>query len=70
MEKPNEHKKSIVSALAEIAAIEQQIRMGPVDSEIDAIEDMRNKLQRGELTPEEAVEQAEELERNRSSHYR
>ncbi|MAZ67509.1 hypothetical protein CL652_01930 [bacterium] len=66
----SENKTTLSEALARIAVVEQQIRMGPVDSEVDALNDIRNELRSGDIEPHEAVARAETIERERSSHYR
>ncbi len=57
-------------ALQALEGILVEMRMGPVDSEVDAIMNIRSAMLRNEITPEEAVQQARTIEQQRASHYR
>ena len=72
MEGQFENKKvlTLTDAMAELAALEQQMQMGPFDSERDSVENIRRQLLQGELLPVEAIDQARKLEAARSSQYR
>ncbi|PCI90151.1 hypothetical protein COB18_01805 [Candidatus Kaiserbacteria bacterium] len=63
-------KITIGQALGELAFKEQIIRMGPTDSEIDQIENIRRDLKEKKITPEKAIEGVQRIEQERSSHYR
>ena len=61
---------TIGQALGALALIEQNIRSGPTDSEIDQIENIRRDLKKRKITPEKAIEGVQRIEQERSSHYR
>ncbi|QSH39463.1 hypothetical protein JXR01_00405 [Candidatus Kaiserbacteria bacterium] len=65
-----EKELTINQVLVEIAGIEQQILMGPADSESDQLQAIRSALTSGEITPREALLKARRIEQERSSHYR
>jgi len=60
---------SIEYAKDQIAFIKQKVSiLGRNDAEISNLEDLIQKLYKNELTPEEAIRQAEEIERNKQDH--
>ncbi|PCH91234.1 hypothetical protein COB80_02955 [Candidatus Kaiserbacteria bacterium] len=61
---------TIGQALGALALIEQNIRSGPTDSEIDQIENIRRDLKKRKITPEKAIEGVQRIEQERPSHYR
>lgn len=68
MENPHE---KIAEAMLIISAVEQDIyTTGAVDSEKDQIQNLRDLLQNGEITPDEAIVRVRALEGTRSTHYR
>lgn len=70
MENAPEHTVTLDQAFACIDSISAEIRMGPVDEELDMLANIRTALTRGEISPARAIEKARAVEQARSSHYR
>lgn len=62
--------KSKSDAIAEIMAIESQImQSGSVDSEIDSINQILTKLNKGEISPEQALELVKKMDDSRQNYH-
>ncbi len=69
-EQMNVFGKSKSDAIAEIMAIESQImQSGSVDSEIDSINQILTKLNKGEISPEQALELVKKMDDSRQNYH-